>query len=41
MPLADRMRKYIAEWDWEKSLECFFWEDVRKTLEFVYASMNK
>lgn len=39
--LAERMKRYVAEQDWETSLECFFWDDVRGTLNFVYDSMNK
>lgn len=41
MPLYERMVKKIAEHDWEDGLKCFFMEDVRKTLEFVQASMSK
>ncbi len=40
-PLAERMQKGIAELDWEDSLKCFFFDDVRKTLEFVQAAMSK
>ncbi|HON77858.1 MAG TPA: enoyl-CoA hydratase/isomerase family protein [Spirochaetota bacterium] len=40
-PLVERMRRYIQEQPWEKGLECFFWDDVRGTLNFVYESMNK
>jgi len=40
-PLADRIQKGIDELDWEDSLKCFFYDDVRKTLEFVQASLNK
>jgi enoyl-CoA hydratase/carnithine racemase len=40
-PLAERIQKGITELDWEESLKCFFYDDVRKTLEFVQAAMSK
>lgn len=40
-PLADRMKKSLAEPGWEQNLQCFFKEDVRKTLEMVQAMMSK
>lgn len=39
--LGERLKTYVDELDWEESLKCFFWDDVRKTLEFVQASMSK
>ena len=39
--LAERIARGIAELDWEEALKCFFMDDVRKTLEFVQASMSK
>lgn len=40
-PLAERIGKGIRETDWEERLKCFFLEDVRKTLEFVQATLSK
>ncbi|MEA3470684.1 MAG: enoyl-CoA hydratase/isomerase family protein [Thermodesulfobacteriota bacterium] len=38
-PIADRIRKRIAEENWQESLNCFFDKDVRATLEFVQKMM--
>jgi enoyl-CoA hydratase/carnithine racemase len=38
-PIADRIRKRIAEENWQESLNCFFDENVRATLEFVQKMM--
>jgi len=38
---ADRIRKDLADGSWTQGLQCFFKDDVRKTLEFVQATMSK
>ncbi|MBW2636752.1 MAG: enoyl-CoA hydratase/isomerase family protein [Deltaproteobacteria bacterium] len=38
-PIADRIRKRIDEENWQESLNCFFDENVRATLEFVQKMM--
>ena len=38
-PVADRIRKRIDEENWQESLNCFFDENVRATLEFVQKMM--
>lgn len=38
---AERIRKELKEGDLKKELNCFFDENVRKTLEFVQATMSK
>jgi enoyl-CoA hydratase/carnithine racemase len=38
-PIADRIRKRIAEENWQEGLTCFFNKDVRATLEFVQQMM--
>lgn len=38
-PTADRIRKLIAEENWQESLQCFFDKDVRASLEFVMSMM--
>jgi len=40
-PLAERIQKACAEYDWAKSVECFFAPDVRKALEFTLAAMSR
>jgi len=40
-PLADRIREGVEKENWQDGLNCLFKDDVRKTLEFVYASMLK
>lgn len=38
---ADRIRKDLTDGSWTQGLQCFFKDDVRKTLEFVQATMSK
>ena len=38
---AERIRKELQQGDMKKELQCFFDENVRKTLEFVQATMSK
>jgi len=40
MDTAARIRKKLDEEEWHEGLNCFFRDDVRKTLEFVQASMQ-
>jgi enoyl-CoA hydratase/carnithine racemase len=38
-PTADKIRKRVAEENWQDTLKCFFDKDVRAALEFVMSMM--
>ena len=38
-PVADRIRRRLAEEDWQSGLKCFFDKEVREALQFVHSMM--
>lgn len=40
-PAADRIRQRLAQEDWQGTLSCFFNKEVRASLEFVNAMMQR
>lgn len=40
MDAVARMRRKLAEENWHEGMDCFFRDDVRKTLEFVQAGLK-